>query len=57
MKRIISFTLTFVLLLSGCNQQLTSTTSSVSQIDDNTNQTASDVIEQFESSTSTPYQV
>lgn len=54
MKRIISFTLTCVLLLSGCNQQLTSTTSSVSQIDDNTNQTASDVIEQFESSTSTP---
>ncbi len=53
MKRMISFILTCVLLLSGCNQQLTSTSSSVSQIDDSKNQNASDAIEQFESSTST----
>ena len=53
MKRIIALLLACILLLSGCNRQLTSNPSSSPQIDDHTNQTVSNAIEQFESNTGT----
>ena len=53
MKRIIAFTLVFVLLLSGCSHQLTVDSSSAPQINNGADQTTSDTIEQLNPSINT----